>query len=294
MDIRTLNSFKDEMSKIGSSGLRVIVHPGAEDWAPSEEDIQSISRQILRDGIVELYPRSSVAEVWESQHPGQTYDKDEYAFRAYTSKNRAVVFVDKSESKESALWVILHELAHMELYGSPYLFRAYRSIPMPDDYSTNDEAHEADPEEQMANLVATQWMGRLGYGEREFRRPWWRRRVALLRSLVKESAAIPKIGLPKPRLKVKGLKQPRLATPRLGAHRLPGGTPKNPFVGNRMDALTRGQIVTKLGGLSVGNIGLGAGALYAGSKLIKKTIKGGKAGYAKGASPQVVAPPQYI
>lgn len=132
-----------------------------------------------RDVTVEYHPRSAVGEVWARDHGGQTLPVKPYAFRAYARGNKAVLFVDDTETRDSALWLLLHELAHLDLDNAPLVHRAYRSIPKAADYLRDDGAHEAHAEEQLANLVADQVAPALG-GRPGLDRLWWRRRVAAL------------------------------------------------------------------------------------------------------------------
>jgi hypothetical protein len=155
--------------------LNVVAYPGAEPWMPDPSILEQLSQNVHGVFSVEMHPRSALPTVWERDHNGKAYSGDPYGFRAYTSGPRAVIFVDDTETPESALWVLLHELAHMDLHGAPYLLSAFRRMTAPD-YFSGDEAHERDPEEQMANAVATEWLNRLGY-EGSYPRPWWRARV---------------------------------------------------------------------------------------------------------------------
>ena len=158
-----------------SGNIELRVNPGAEPWAPSDDVLRQLSDSVHGDFIIEMHPREAMNDVWERDHNGKPHTGDNYGFRAYTSGPRAVIFVDKTETPESALWVLLHELAHMDLHGAPYLLSAFRRMTAPD-YFSGDEAHERDPEEQMANAVATEWLNRLGF-EGSYPRPWWRARV---------------------------------------------------------------------------------------------------------------------
>lgn len=93
-----------------------------------------------------------------------------------------VLLSDLTETTQSLTWLLLHELAHVEVNQTSLLDAALRSIPRPKDYLTNDEAHEAWPEEQLANLVADRLSSRLG-SRPGLNRLWWRQRVrALTRS----------------------------------------------------------------------------------------------------------------
>ena len=169
------------MKRSACPRLSVTVHPGAEKWAPSRQTAQKIACLLSRDVAVEYAPRSMLEAIWQRDH-GSPLPVDRYAFRAYARGGRAVLFVDETETPASATWLLLHELAHLDLPNSRLLFRAYRSVDKPDGYLTDDVAHEAHPEEQMANLVADQVLPTLGYPAGRYDRLWWRRRVASRRA----------------------------------------------------------------------------------------------------------------
>ena len=128
------------------------------------------------DAVVEYHPRSAIRRVWASHHPGEPLPVPENSFRAWSRAGRAVLFVDSSETYESALWLLLHELAHLDLVQSPMISRAYRSIAKPANYLSSDRAHESHPEEQLANIVATTVLGLIGYEPVQYDRLWWRSR----------------------------------------------------------------------------------------------------------------------
>ena len=171
------------------SKLKIIAHPDACNWMPSQEIIVKLGHFLHKPMCIRIFPRDMVFEVYDSEHPCPLNPEDYYKFRAYTSGSKATVFVDDTETKESALWVILHELAHMDMKASPYLFKAY-TLATPPDYNESDEAHERDPEEKMANLVATKWLGQCGCEEVEYARPWWRARVNAKCSMEKDAGVL--------------------------------------------------------------------------------------------------------
>jgi hypothetical protein len=156
----------------------LIIYPGAERWAPDADVMQRLSCLLTRDVVVEIAPRAQVRAIWQRDHGGRPMpDYGPYAFRAYSRDGRAVIFVDPTETQASTLWLLLHELAHLEVASARMLKSAYRSMPKPPGYMTNDAAHEAHPEEQLANLVATRTLAHLGLPPRQLDRLWWRRRV---------------------------------------------------------------------------------------------------------------------
>lgn len=165
------------MSKEATVGcLNVKVHAEAEAWAPPVEALRLANDLLHKPVQVCIYPRHMVKTIWEQDHIDRRYDKDLYAFRAYAGKDYCRIFVDETETPESALWVFFHELAHIALTASPYLFKAYRFL-TPPDYFMSDDAHERDPEEQMANAIAGAYMKMLNYDVTDYPRHWWRNRV---------------------------------------------------------------------------------------------------------------------
>jgi hypothetical protein len=126
----------------------------------------------------EFWPRARAAEAWERWHPGRRYRRAPYAHRGWSNKRLgvAVLLVDPTETRQSILHGVAHELAHLDLRGTGITRLALR--PKQDAYWTTDAAHDGHPEEQLANLVATQTLRRLGrYDGRSYDRAWWRRRV---------------------------------------------------------------------------------------------------------------------
>ena len=159
------------------------------DWLPPQEILDKIAKFFTKKVCVSIYPRSMVSLVWAKDHDNRPYDKDYYAFRAYAGPDYCKIFVDETETVESAMWVMFHELAHIALASAPYLFRAYRHL-TPSDYFDSDDAHERDPEEQMANQIAMSWMDMMGYGKVSYPRHWWRNRTQMVR-MQKQASIMP-------------------------------------------------------------------------------------------------------
>ena len=125
--------------------------------------------------LVELVPRLLVQELW-ARDMGTRPFPGVYAFRAYTRDQRVVLLSDPTETPQSLVWLLLHELAHVQVNSRPLLDEAFRSVPRPTGYLTSDEAHEAWPEErfanQMADILAPAFGSRPGLN-----RIWWRSRT---------------------------------------------------------------------------------------------------------------------
>ena len=156
--------------------LTIKAWPGAEPWMPSAQARQQLACLLSRGATVELVPRSNLPALWRRDFAGQAM-LPTYSFRAYARDNRIVILVDRTETPASVLWLLGHELAHAELSNTKLLRAAYRSIPKDPDYMTDDQAHEANPEEQLANLVANRVCERAGFCEQGMDRHWWRDRV---------------------------------------------------------------------------------------------------------------------
>lgn len=158
-----------------------LVHPGCEAWVPGPADVQAIARSIRRSVEIQIWPRSMVESVWNDAHPGRVYPRDwtHYQFRAWANKKqgKTVIFVDESETPLSVLWLILHELCHLDLLGSRLLDAALDSLPRARDYHTSDSSHEKDLEERLCNFTATRQLQILGYPAWKLNRTWWRNRL---------------------------------------------------------------------------------------------------------------------
>lgn len=157
--------------------LRVFVVPGTEPWLPPKRDLRRLGRMLSRPARIEVWPRDRVAEAWALDHGGEPFPFERYAFRAWSRDGKATVLVDPTETRASVLWLMAHELAHLDLPASRLIRQAYR-VPKSPGYFTSDVEHEAHPEEQLANRVATRTMLALGYPARSYDRPWWRQRAA--------------------------------------------------------------------------------------------------------------------
>lgn len=157
--------------------LVVVAEPGTEPWAPSQAEVERISTWLTRPALVYLHPRSAVERVWAEAHRGRPLPVSPWAFRAWSKDGVAHVFVDESETRRSIAWLLLHELAHLDLPAASLLCRAFRHAARPDGYLDTDDGHESHVEEQLANTVADQMLPRLGLGTGSYGRRWWRRRV---------------------------------------------------------------------------------------------------------------------
>ena len=163
--------------------------PGTEPWLPTPEEARKLSSWVGGPVTVEYWPRSRAREAWERHHPGKTFQREPYSFRAWSNKKAklAVLLVDELETRQSALWLLCHELGHLELNHAPLLRRAYKQKKKAS-YWTSDAGHEAHPEEQMANLVGTRTLARLGHPAVQLDRPWWRKRVRAMQAQQRRAA----------------------------------------------------------------------------------------------------------
>jgi len=159
-----------------STNITMLTSGNVGKWVPDPSVFTAIDSLFTKPVSIHFIPRSDVAKTWSKDNGGKKYTKDLYSFRAYAGKDFCKIFVDDTETRDSVLWVMLHELAHIALASVPYLFKGYR-VQTPDDYWDSDDGHERDPEEQMANNMAITWMKTLGHEPFEYDRRWWRERT---------------------------------------------------------------------------------------------------------------------
>lgn len=155
--------------------------PEAAPWLPQPSVVSYLSEMTARPIHVYLYPRRLLARAWADGHGGRPPPAfTPYQFRAWATPDlgRVTILVDRTETPLSVTWVLLHELAHHELRASPFVAGALEATVRHKAYMTSDRAHQADPEEKIADWVATRWFRRLGF-PRPWRldRDWWRRQM---------------------------------------------------------------------------------------------------------------------
>lgn len=156
--------------------LHVRLYPGARPWLPSPQQLQTIDGLLTGPVEVELHPRASLAQVWRAVHHGEDLPGGPDSIRAWTSRDQVWIFVDRSETRRSALWLFGHELAHAELNRAPFLKLAL-AAPANPLYLVSDDAHEAAPEEQFANRAGATLLELLTGRGAALDRRWWRRRM---------------------------------------------------------------------------------------------------------------------
>jgi hypothetical protein len=124
-----------------------------------------------------LHQRCNARLVWEMLFPDELYSGD-YTFRAFSIPNAREIhiFVDCTETPDSVLWIILHELAHVDVDTSIFA-TAFRSTRRARNYATSDKVHEANNEEKLANFVADSIMENVLGIKGGYNRTWWRARV---------------------------------------------------------------------------------------------------------------------
>lgn len=156
--------------------LTVEVRPGAEAWVPPARWFTLVGENLPGPQRVVFHPRSEREGAWAEDHKGRRAPGNAYSFRAYTLGPVTRIFVDATETRASVGWLLLHELAHAMLNRLPRLAADLRRHPRPANYATSDAAHEAVPEEQVANRVADLLAPKLG-GRAGLNRTWWRKRT---------------------------------------------------------------------------------------------------------------------
>jgi hypothetical protein len=167
--------------KIQPFVYRTFGNNSLEDWSVRQKltvsMIQFAADKVNGSVQIYLYPRRMVREVWNHEMEGQPFTLKKYAFRAFARGNMIVIFDDATETKDSLLWLLLHEIAHIFVTRTPKLRRQFRSKSLPSGYMTSDSAHESAPEEQFANMMADGWYKEFSGHSGSFHRLWWRDRV---------------------------------------------------------------------------------------------------------------------
>jgi hypothetical protein len=156
--------------------LRFTAPLGTQRWAPPPTVLARIACMLRGDVTVELVHRDKLAKLWRETHGAEPLPAGRYAFRAWARGSNIHIVVDETETPQSVVWLLLHELAHTEVSRSRMLQHAFRSAPRDPAYMTSDAAHEAAPEEQLANRVADSFARQVG-SRPGLHRIWWRRRV---------------------------------------------------------------------------------------------------------------------
>lgn len=155
--------------------LHVQVFPGTRPWLPALQHLQVIDRLLTGPAQVQLHRRADLTRVWREEH-GAELPGGPWSIRAWSTGDRAFIFVDPTETRQSTLWLFGHELAHVELNRAP-LLKAAVAAPRDPDYLISDDAHEASPEEQLANRAGAMLLELLAGEREELDRRWWRQRV---------------------------------------------------------------------------------------------------------------------
>lgn len=156
--------------------LTVELRPGTEAWAPPERWFSILGQGLQGPQRVVYHPRSEREAAWAEDHEGRKVPGGPYSFRAYTLGPVTRIFVDPTETRASAGWLLVHELTHALLNRAPKTATPLRREPRPARYATDDDAHESVAEEQVANRVADLVAPTLG-GKAGLNRHWWRRRT---------------------------------------------------------------------------------------------------------------------
>lgn len=140
-------------------------HPLAALWSPPPDLRARLERRFPGESYVAtLWPRCLVHDV--TGRPTEPY-----AFRAFTRGDESHLFVDATETPESIAWLLAHELSHQIVNGHPDAERLLAAGRPTDQDSASDVFHRVDPEELLADGIATNLFGR------RLDRGWWRERV---------------------------------------------------------------------------------------------------------------------
>lgn len=174
--MRTVVSQHVPRRNASCANLTVSVAPGAEPWAPAPEELAPVACSLRGSVEVQIWPRALLPSVWAEDHGAAPVPGGTHGFRAYTRDHVVKLFVDGTETRDSVLWLLHHELAHVGVTQTPGLVQSLRRAPREPGYPSRDDAHERHPEERHANAVADAWMMRLGRSP-GLDRLWWRRRT---------------------------------------------------------------------------------------------------------------------
>lgn len=153
------------------------------------EEFQTFLRNFHIDDVtVIIADAKKKADYWMANECFQTLPfPGNDGFRAWSEHDTKtiIIFDDETETGDSLFWLLVHELAHLEIRTSKWLL-TYTAL----DCETkkiieglgkplggylklireNDDMHESDPEEAFCNRIATAIAGGF-YG-----RKWWRDR----------------------------------------------------------------------------------------------------------------------
>lgn len=154
----------------------MFVAPGAEPWAPTPAELGPVACSLRGSVSIQIWPRSMLPQIWRQDNGPRPLPGGSHGFRAYTRDHVVKIFVDPTETRDSILWLLHHELAHVGVTQTPGLVQSLRRAPREPGYPSRDDAHERHPEERHANAVADAWMMRLGRPT-GLDRVWWRRRT---------------------------------------------------------------------------------------------------------------------
>lgn len=203
------------LRRVQRGSITIVMHAGTEAWHRWAREYLpdwwfDTAWRLMHPVEVHVYPRRAFDRVhlraWVTADGERPAPLPPYSCRAWsnppTRKNRVpshgviVLFVDETEEYDSLAWLLLHELGHQAVSAGEfirYLFAFERDAAgisldreASQDAVSNDDLHEALPEEQFCNRIATALMGGECYDRR-----WWRRRVndKLQRALQQEEAA---------------------------------------------------------------------------------------------------------
>jgi hypothetical protein len=153
--------------------ISIQAEPGTTPWVVRPEHRLMLERWTSRPVTVQYVHRDRLDSVPDAP------EAPPYAFRAWARPDgRITLLVDPTETYESALWLLIHELAHTDLRCAGLVSTSLRTLhPRDPAYLHDDGAHEADPEEKLANGVADRVMAHWGLPT-GLDRMWWRQRVA--------------------------------------------------------------------------------------------------------------------
>ena len=158
--------------------LTTIFSRGVAAWWPTVEQVELLDRLLRAPATIALLPRAELAATWARVHGGQALGVPPCSIRAWANKEtrNAYIFIDASETRDSVIWLMGHELGHLELRRAP-LVELSVTVPRGPEYLATDAGHEAAPEEQLVNQVGASVVELLTGRRQMLDRHWWRARA---------------------------------------------------------------------------------------------------------------------
>lgn len=164
--------------------IQTAPQPGTDPWVLNPQDADLLGRWARRDARIEYWPRTRIHEPWNRDNHNANDKMAERTeerglnFRGYSFATKteavAVIIVDDSEDYASALFVVIHELAH--LHAPPV--------------QGPESLEQSLDEELRADAVAAKLMPVFGYEEGVYEPQYWIRGLGRDPGLMDEYRAL--------------------------------------------------------------------------------------------------------